>query len=147
MTFVYSSKANKSLGLKIILLLLPLFPLGSTLKANETFFIVQKQDYAVQKSVEGFHSELMESLTLLNDTVGIEPYQNKKWIAITATILLGPFGGHRLYLGTNTKVPVVYTLTLGGGLGLLPLIDLIHIIATKELSPYEQNEKVFMWAK
>ncbi|MGY6563053.1 MAG: NINE protein [Luteibaculaceae bacterium] len=71
--------------------------------------------------------------------------KNKKWIAITAAVLLGPFGGHRLYLGTNEKVPVIYTLTLGGGLGLLPLIDIIHIIFTKDLSKFEQNERVFMW--
>jgi len=58
---------------------------------------------------------------------------------------LGPFGGHRLYLGTNEKVPIIYTLTLGGGLGLLPLIDLIHIIFTKDLSKFEKSERVFMW--
>jgi TM2 domain-containing membrane protein YozV len=71
--------------------------------------------------------------------------ENPKVIASALCIAVGPFGGHRLYLGTHEKIPIIYTLTLGGGLGVLPLIDLIHIITTKDLSKYQNNNKVFMW--
>lgn len=60
-------------------------------------------------------------------------------------VVLGPFGGHRLYLGTAPKVPLIYGLTFGG-FGVLVLIDLGHILFTKDLSAYIENEKVFMWA-
>lgn len=46
-------------------------------------------------------------------------------------VALWPFGVHRLYLGTEAKIPVIYTLTLGGGIGILPLID--TILATPSL--------------
>lgn len=71
--------------------------------------------------------------------------ENKKIVAIGLAILLGPFGAHRIYLGTEAYVPVTYTLTLGGGFFLLPLIDIIAIIATKDLSKYEFNNRVMMW--
>jgi len=53
---------------------------------------------------------------------------------------------HRLYLGTHPRVPVIYTLTLGGGLGVLPIIDIIAIATTKDLDRFIQNDKVIMWA-
>lgn len=70
----------------------------------------------------------------------------KKLVAIGITVLTGAIGGHRLYLGTSPVVPIVYALTLGGGFGILPLIDLIAITATKDLSKYENNSKIIMWA-
>lgn len=81
------------------------------------------------------------------DSVAISHSEPKRGIAIALTVLLGPLGGHRLYLGTDPKVPVLYTITLGGGLGVLPLIDLVHLIVKGELSPYINNGKVFMWIR
>ncbi|MGM0650822.1 MAG: hypothetical protein ACQES1_10000, partial [Bacteroidota bacterium] len=57
----------------------------------------------------------------------------------------GPLGGHRIYLGTEPWVPVVYAVTLGGGIGLLPAIDLFVIIFTKDLNKYIDNPQIFMW--
>ena len=73
--------------------------------------------------------------------------ENPKVVAAVLCIAVGPFGGHRLYLGTNEKVPIAYTLTLGGGLGILPIIDLGHIVFSKDISPYRGNNKVIMWLK
>ena len=70
----------------------------------------------------------------------------KKVAAVLLAIALGPFGVHRLYLGTVAKVPVIYTLTLGGGLGILPLLDIIAILSNPNLEKFTQNEKVVMWA-
>ncbi|NQX92591.1 MAG: NINE protein [Flavobacteriales bacterium] len=76
----------------------------------------------------------------------LEVTENPRAVAAITTVLLGPFGAHRIYLGTETKVPIFYTLTLGGGLGILPLIDLICILTTKDLEQYYNNPKVIMWA-
>ncbi len=76
----------------------------------------------------------------------IKRAENPKVVSILLAIALGPFGAHRLYLGTNFKVPLIYTLTLGGGLGILPAIDLIILIITKEISRFQNNSRVFMWS-
>lgn len=67
-------------------------------------------------------------------------------MAATLAVVLGPFGAHRLYLGTEAKVPVLYGLTFGA-FGILPLIDLAHILFTKDLASYQANGHILMWAK
>ena len=79
----------------------------------------------------------------MTDTGGKEP---QRLVAAVLALTLGPFAAHRLYLGTDVKVPIVYGLTFGG-FGVLPLIDLGHILFTKDLRPYCGNGKVLMWAR
>jgi hypothetical protein len=67
-------------------------------------------------------------------------------LAAALAVTLGPFGAHRLYLGTRPKVPLIYGLTFGG-FGVLVLIDLGHILFTRDLSGYENSERIFMWVK
>ena len=55
-------------------------------------------------------------------------------------MLVGPFGAHRLYLGTTPKVAIIYGMTFGG-FGVLVLIDLGHIVFTKDLAPYRQQRQ------
>ena len=66
-------------------------------------------------------------------------------LAAGLAITVGPFGGHRLYLGTRPKVPLVYGLTFGG-FGVLVLVDLGHILFTKDLTAYVESDRVLMWA-
>lgn len=73
--------------------------------------------------------------------------ENERLMSVVLAFALGPFGGHRLYLGTGPKVPIIYTLTLGGGFGVLPMIDMIHLLLKKDLGPYRNNTQVFMWSK
>lgn len=72
--------------------------------------------------------------------------ENPRLVGALLTITLGPFGAHRIYMGTDTKVPVFYTLTLGGGLGVLPVIDLGCILFTKDIEKYYANDQIFMWS-
>lgn len=71
----------------------------------------------------------------------------KRISSIVVLILTGPLGGHRLYLGTSPVVPVVYAVTLGGGMGVLPIIDLGVLTFSNDISPYIDNDKVIMWIK
>lgn len=80
------------------------------------------------------------------DSVPFVP-RKRKLKAVLLTVLLGHFGVHRIYLGTSANVPVAYSLTLGGGLGLLPFIDAIMIIKSNDLSQFSDNDKVIMWSK
>ena len=69
---------------------------------------------------------------------------NQRAVAIGLDVSLGLFGVHRMYLGTDLKVPVIYTSTIGGG-GVLWLVDLGLLIAVKDITPFKNNSNVFMW--
>jgi hypothetical protein len=70
--------------------------------------------------------------------------ENPRLVAIALDVTLGLFGMHRLYLGTDVKVPIGYTLTFGGG-GVLWIVDLVMLITTKDITPYMNNPHFFMW--
>lgn len=92
--------------------------------------------------------ETVESMAgSLDSADSIVLNQKNKTVAITLAVTLGAFGVHRLYLGTSNKVPIIYTLTLGGGFGVLMVSDIVALIATKDINTYSPSEKVFMWAK
>ena len=74
----------------------------------------------------------------------LQKSENPRLVAIALDITLGLFGMHRLYLGTDVKVPIGYTLTFGGG-GVLWLADLVMLIATRDITPYMNNPHFFMW--
>jgi TM2 domain-containing membrane protein YozV len=74
----------------------------------------------------------------------LQSSENPRLVAIALDITLGLFGMHRLYLGTNVKVPVAYTLTFGGG-GVLWLVDLALLIGSPNIESYKNNPHLFMW--
>ena len=74
----------------------------------------------------------------------LRTFDNQRAVAIGLDVSLGLFGVHRMYLGTDLKVPVIYTATIGGG-GVLWLVDLGLLIAVKDLTPFKNNSNVFMW--
>lgn len=78
-----------------------------------------------------------------------ESFRKKKLITsiLAFPIPFGFVGLHRIYLGTEPWVPIVYLCTGGGGFGLLPLIDFIYIVSADEdeFKKYENNPKLFMF--
>ena len=68
----------------------------------------------------------------------------KRGKAILFTVFTGFLGGHRIYFGTHHRTPIIYSITLGG-LGILPLVDLINIIFTKDLSKFDNKTQIIMW--
>ena len=71
-------------------------------------------------------------------------HENPRLVAIALDLTLGLFGMHRLYLGTDVKVPIAYTLTFGGG-GILWLVDLALLISSPDIESYKNNPHFFMW--
>lgn len=82
----------------------------------------------------------------INDSTEVLRLKFRRGKAILFTIFTGFLGGHRIYFGSHHRTPIIYSLTFGG-LGLLPLIDLIHIIFTKDLSKYQDKSQIIMWGK
>ncbi|MFT7611707.1 MAG: TM2 domain-containing membrane protein YozV [Parvicellaceae bacterium] len=68
----------------------------------------------------------------------------RRGVAALLALFLGPFGVHRLYLGTGDFVPIFYTLTLGG-LMILPLVDMFVMLFSKKFDQYIGNKSVIMW--
>lgn len=89
--------------------------------------------------------KLVRKLKQSNTSSALSLQENPRLVAIALTILLGPFGAHRIYLGTREIVPVFYTLTLGGGIGIVPFVDLLHLVFVKDLSRFVNNPNVLMW--
>lgn len=69
---------------------------------------------------------------------------NVRLTAIALNISLGLLGVHRLYLGTDVKIAAAYALTCGGGC-ILWLVDLGLLIGTKDITPFLDNPRLFMW--
>jgi TM2 domain-containing membrane protein YozV len=74
----------------------------------------------------------------------VEKGENVRLIAIALDVSLGLFGMHRLYLGTDVKVPIFYTLTVGGAC-ILWIVDLGLLVFAKDIEPFIDNPNVFMW--
>ena len=77
-------------------------------------------------------------------------HKNSNHKKATAALLAFPLpfgivGLHRVYLGTAPYVPLIYIATVGGCFGILPLIDFVVIIATKDLDTYSAQPGIFMW--
>lgn len=105
-------------------------------------------------AVQGSLNSQIGNLELINsnpffssDSTSKRSLIKTKLIAISLAVTLGYFGVHRLYLGTKPIVPIAYTLTLGGGGFILPLIDIFYIIASKDINQIVNNDYVFMWNK
>lgn len=121
---------------RALILLLLIFLLKGNLfaqKANRSF--ISKAFFKTEWSGEIVPTQLGEYV-LKKD--------NPRLVAIMLNISLGMFGVHRMYLGTDLKVPILYTVTLGGGT-VLWLVDLGLLIATKDISPFMNNPHFFMW--
>lgn len=86
---------------------------------------------------------LVDTIELVD---GSSDARHDRLLVTALTVLLGPFGAHRLYLGTDAKVVIAYGLTFGG-FGVLALIDLGHLIFSKDLAPYRSNNRILMWSK
>ncbi len=107
-------------------------------------FLVRSSNYQADTVFLG--DTITEScfIALDSESTTVKP-KHRKLKAVLLAIFLGHFGVHRIYLGTSPNVPAVYTLTLGGGLGILPLADIVAILKSKDLDEFKDSKKVIMW--
>jgi TM2 domain-containing membrane protein YozV len=100
-----------------------------------------QQSFGGNSSIKGASSEKFNNRKIVQK---LRTHDNQRAVAIGLDVSLGLFGVHRMYLGTDLKVPVIYTSTIGGG-GVLWLVDLGLLIAVKDITPFKNNSNVFMW--
>lgn len=124
----------------------------SVKQANASSYSVNEQaidqlfDTAVETSMLSINSPEMASV-VSNSSVALMPSNDKDAVvAIVLDFFLGGLGIHRFYLGTETLTGIGYILTCGGIFGIVPLVDfIVLIIDNKDISPYINNPKFFMW--
>lgn len=112
-----------------------LFVLFSELTQASTI----KKDSLTSLDTEIFHAADVQMEVLENGEVKF-----KRGKAIIFTVLTGFLGGHRIYMGTHQRTPIIYSVTFGG-FGILPIIDLLHLIFKKDISVYENKSQIIMW--
>ena len=124
--------------------------LGNISKANNVFIDTNnsgtRASLFLETQEESFCNEFyvqVETDSVIVENKGRQ-VKFKRGKAILFTVFTGLFGGHRVYFGTHHRTPIVYSLTFGG-LGILPLIDLVNIIFTKDLSKFEHKSQIIMW--
>lgn len=114
-------------------------PIGNAQETNPTAVPIQNQTLPSDLHLSQNHKTKL--LRLLQNTTS----ENKKVTAAILTLTLGMLGVHRIYLGTAPYIPAVYLFTFGGGFFILPLIDLVMILSTNDISKFENNNKLLMW--
>jgi hypothetical protein len=126
---------------------------ATTLPAKECVII---EDTSASKTTITFKTDSLCAEGMCAEYIGLPDippstdHPNKKRIVYALFALPFPcgfVGAHRVMLGTSPWVPIVYVATFGGCFGLLPLIDFCFITFSKDITPYENNPHVFMWAK
>ena len=111
-----------------------------------------KSEIGVWKMYPAPTSYLTDSIHTKSDQINETKDKLKRRKKIFATLLAFPvpfgiIGLHRIYLGTKPYVPLVYIATLGGAAGIVPFIDFIVLLLEKDISKYENNPNIIMWAK
>jgi TM2 domain-containing membrane protein YozV len=114
-------------------------PIGNAPEISPAAVPIQNQTLPSDLHITKNHKTKL--LQLFQNTTS----ENKKVTAAILTLTLGMLGVHRIYLGTAPYIPAVYLFTFGGGFFILPLIDLVMIITTNDISKFENNNKLLMW--
>lgn len=123
-------KGNQ-IGLILFFLCIPLLQIkASTVTEN----VLNTTPFKIEQSITNIQIDSSE----------VRISKPHKFTAILLALLTGPLGGHRIYLGTSTRVPLIYTATLGG-FGTLVVTDIIAIIFSKDLSKFQNNNRIFLW--
>lgn len=103
-----------------------------------------------KSNVVVLETSFLESTIVLSDSMHHAEGLNKKRFIAAALAFPLPFGVlglHRVYLGSQPYMPLVYIATLGGCLGVLPFIDFAVILLDKNFERFMNNPRVFMWNK
>ena len=106
-------------------------------------------DKAIVNAIGREANDLMlQGLPSLHFQIGKDSTKSKS--KVIAAILSFPYpfgmlGLHRIYLGANPIIPILYFVTFGGLLGIVPFIDMMVLILSKDTKPFYKNSKILMW--
>ncbi len=121
-------------------------------QANASSYVVNEQavdqlfSKAVETSMISLNTTDLSGVPAGFSAVSMPSKDKDAIVAIVLDFFLGGLGIHRFYLGTELLTGLGYILTCGGIFGIVPLVDfVVLIINNKNISPYVNNPKFFMW--
>ncbi len=121
-------------------------------QANASSYSVNEQavdqlfEKATQTSMLSINTPAFNAVESTFPSTVMAANQKDAIVAIVLDFFLGGLGIHRFYLGTEVLTGLGYILTCGGIFGIVPLVDfVVLIIDMKDISPYINNPKFFMW--
>lgn len=124
----------------------------SVKQANASSYSIDEQAVdqlfatATETSMISINANELGSVASTVATTVVASKEKDAIVAIVLDFFLGGLGVHRFYLGTKTLTGIGYILTCGGIFGIVPLVDfVVLIIDNKDISPYIDNPKFFMW--
>ena len=127
--------------IKMYFFIIGIFFLNSGIFAQDTLKTIEKIEIQI------ISSSIPDTLSNISNSEKTFKYrESKRFVAAVLCLALGPFGMHRLYLGTSPKVAAAYSVTLGG-IGIIPAVDFLLITFSKDISRFKENDKVIMWMK
>jgi TM2 domain-containing membrane protein YozV len=128
----------KYLKITILLLVIPCFSSGyvGSRHVDDTLFVPLTVDTVNNKN------EVIPAAEVIP-----KPKESRRVVAVLLCATLGPFGMHRLYLGTEPQVAAAYAVTLGGGFGFVTVVDLFFLVFSKDISRFKNNPRFIMWKR
>jgi len=135
---------KRSLG-KILLTILCCWPLFNPVQGE----ILPSADLQILQSENVNPDRLAVNVSSLG-LLQVQGDSIKKKSKVLAAIFAFPYpfgmlGLHRIYLGANPVIPILYIVTLGGFVGILPFVDMMVIILSEDTKPFVKNSKILMW--
>lgn len=127
--------------IKLIFLLLSYFLVGLSGISQSAYDNLS----TIHPSLEIVDNKDTSKISSQKTQVG-SPRESKRFVAAVLCLTLGPFGMHRLYLGSTPQVAAAYSVTLGA-IGIVPVVDFLLISFSKDISRFKNNGKVIMWGK
>lgn len=86
--------------------------------------------------------------TAANSNLAVSSSNVNPWAAWAICWVVGGFGIHRMYLGSDDMMWLYYTVTCGGIFGIVTLVDWVVLLigaANDDISQYIDNPKFIMW--
>jgi len=139
---------RKQLGFFLCFLLFVFTSLHGNAMDADTSRKAHKEKKAEQAKIKRDSTKLAQADTIKLNPNGAGFHKKHRLVAALLAFPLGVFGLHRMYLHSSWKVPIIYIVTLGGGLGVLPFIDFVLILLNRDIHlNYTSNSHLFMWQK
>ena len=134
---------------KLIFVLIAVFAFAATASAASYKLDDAAIDQTIENATEINAADMMMTMDM-SSAAQLSSAGKSAAVTLVLNCLLGFFGVHRHYMGTRPFMWAIYTFTIGGIFGIVPIIDfVVEIVALIEDGGVQEfcgNTAFFMWA-
>jgi len=125
--------------------LVVIFLIFGKIQAQDTIEIIENGEWRMENVAYARSNEAEPNSPF---SILHSPLEKDPTIAWLISFPAGMLGMHRVYLGTDAKTVLLYIVTAGGFLGIVPMMDwilLLRAIQNGDVSRYVGNRRFIMW--